>query len=484
MTVPQNQLLDRINLVHPTELGTPLVEYLLAQLAASDKVPCLLGDGTTSRETKAAQISTLIAEIDAASTLDDAVTRVRSSPYFEAYVSKQTTMIEQIRNRVPADTAIVYRAKDGDFWLESMFSASSTDPVSRLAVDQRLVPSTKVRTAANTLRRRTFDLHELADSKFLLESHTYRVIFDDLRVSWHAIVLDRDRDFTWIIFFWYRLRDPQNPGPSVLEMRAGFELIAESLARKFSQARSSAPRAYKQPNSLQRGLLVLQPNFVKLFRQNFAAEAIIQGLVDQEQVPPLRTAIYSRIALEHERRLRAGLDLSWTVDSCFHPTEISHNPSVVRVAVRTYTSSRNNRCSGQHEVVLKEIHTPHLPRLQRWWELPLYKRDSKLGKALKDLGEQMRATPPADLISPSPGRSITEHLLSLSNKPALHLETLSGIARPVWDVDLVANRITTYPQVPAGKIGRAGYNREQLKRDRLWAITYHTNTIVGVLHAL
>jgi hypothetical protein len=223
--------------------------------------------------------------------------------------------------------------------------------------------------------------------------------------------------------------------------------------------------------------MVFTPGFAELFRQNYAAEAMMQGLVGPDQARPLRAAIYRRIALEHQRRSARSLPLDWTVGPCFHPTEVSRQRAI-RVRVHTYGATEHNRHAGQHEVTLEELHCPHLPLPSRWWELPQYGRDVRAGWALRQLGKRASEVPP--YIPPPADKPFYPHFMGLLSQSGFYIQPLSGIIRPVWDIDLFGNRLCSYAKVSAGDLGRKEFTVEKLKQDRMWAITYYKNQIVGV----
>lgn len=470
---PLKALLDRTNLVHPTELGCPLLELFFRRLQERDRAW-----RRSIAETK--ELSNLQCHIDGSSTLAACITTIREASHFARYLRKATVMVVQVRNRVPADISIVYRHNDDAFWLESMFSVSHTDPSWRIVTDARLIPAAWLTGTESDPPRRSFGLHELADLSQLLESHTYRVIFDDLRVTWFAVVLDRDEDFTWVMYFWYRLPADEPADHAVQRLRAGFDHIASALGKRFRKARMQW-EGYRIDDSLTRGLLVFTNNFATLWRQNYAAESMLQGLVDPGQTPPLRQAIYARLKQEHERRIAVSDSLTWLVDPCFHPTSHEH-AAALRVTVRTYGSTSENEQSGQHEVSLTELHLPHLPRLHGWWDLEPCDK-SGLSKVLTELGARNRAAPDRIPDAENLSQSLAGHL----PPPARFLPFINAIVRPVWDVDVIANRLSRYQTAPQGKEWKQGRSelRERFKQERLWKfVDGRSQEILGVLQAI
>lgn len=469
----RSQESSKVNLVHPTEFGTAVVELFIERLRADDSVP---GIPAFCPGESLQWLNNLRRKVKQSPTIGDAIREIQNSPYFRTYLDNRPVMIEQLRNNYPADATTIFR-NASRLAIESMFSTVHSDPVCPLIVDPRIVPARAPRTTPDCLQcRKTFDLYELADQQSLLESHTYRVIFDDLKVSWHAIVLDRDDDFTWVIFFWYHREGDE----TTRAIRAGLENIAETLADRFHRARLARRDAFSDVDSDQRGLLVFNEQYTEIFRQNFTAETILSSLLPEERVPPTRSAIYHRIMLEHRRREQAKLELEWTVGPCFHPTEDSEK-SVVRVSTRTYEADDECFIAGQHEVTLKELRIPYLARPSLWWKLEKLRRDSKLGQLLIKLGDAHRAKPVISL--PKLPENLFAYFQSLEYPYGYYLEHLSAIARPVWDVDMVANRLQRYLPVPSGKVGRPPFTRSKLSADRIWTVTFHRRE-VGIIQAI
>ena len=447
------------NLVLHTEQGPALTRKMLDELRRRDAVPVV-------PQERAHMIKVLLDKIAQADTLHDALRAIKASPYFHRYLKGRAILIEQDRNAIPSDVTIVYRHSNTDFQLESVFSVSHSDPIGPLVTSKDLLPATVDRTE-DCLQRYGFGLHELAEPEELLAYHVYRSIHDDLRVAWHCIVLNRDAKFTWAMYIWYRVDEGEDLSRAAEEIRAGLHPLAPRLGQLFQRelklSRGAGP--FYCPNSLNRGMLVFDGEFKVLRRQNFAAEAMLQGMTHPEQIPVWRISIYKRIALEYKRRLREGAPTVWTVDAFFHPTTDPDN-EVLRIEA-------DPGRIDETVFSLTELHLPTLPTL-KWWRLPLHP-PSKLATTLRNLGDYLRGktrTPPAVMVM-SDG----------TVADACFIKEANCIARPVWDIDIVADRVQRYERISATLFARKWSELETAKEKPVWALLFRQR-IVGVLQGV
>lgn len=450
--------LEPANVVHHTEQGRMFLQRMLAGLRQRDPIPPLATDSLDL-------ISALRAQLEQTTNLDAAVTAIKQSPYFEPYLREHTVLIAQVRNHLPSDTSIVYRHADGEFDLESMYLVSHDDPTGPLVTGPWLAPATAIRSS-EVLQRQVFGLHEFAEPEELLDSRVYRTIYADRLVSWHATILARDAKLTWVLYVWFRADDYTRLRQVVTRIRVGLARVAPRLGEIFEAELHKDPHVFRDEDSVHQGMLQFDEHFTTLRRTNFAAEMMLQSLTDPYQVAPRRVSVYERIRLEYQRRTAAGLPCSWTVDSYCHPTDFYPANGGCVPALRVSVEHRVHENSRTKEVLvrLRELHLPHLRPLASWRliEHP----PAGVATSLKRLGSTYReGAEPSEL------------------PDGYFIKAIMCVARPVWDIDIIADRVQHYYRIEATELGRKGLKNVDFKQHPMCALLFR-GQIIGVLQAI
>lgn len=462
------QRLNPTNIVHHTEQGRLFLQRMVDGLRIRDSIPGLPTNYVGRSGKSAAElINELRARLRRVDNFDAAVNQIKACEYFEDALRGHTVLIAQSRNDLPSDVTIAYRHAAGEFQLEAMYSVAHDDPTGPLVVGPWLLPATKVRTTSS-LRRYVFGLHEFTEPEELFESYVYRTIYNDRRMSWHAIVLARDKRFTWVLYVWFSVDDYTKILEVVTNVRAGLSQIAPVLGELFERLLADEGSACKfiHEDSIHKGLLTFDLDFRRLRRQNFAAEMMLQGLTDPYQIAVLRASVYNRLRLEYSRRLTAGLPTRWLVDAYCHPTDfypadVTHLPALeVEVEVRPGSSVH----PPEMVVSLRELHLPHLPSLKTW-RLSEH-TTTGVATSLRKLGSEYREG---------------EELRELPD--GYFIKATMCIARPVWDIDIIADRVQHYHRVEATDLGRKGLQAVDFKTYPMCALLFR-GAIIGVLQAV
>ena len=442
-----------LNIVCHRQTARLAVQPALARLRADDRTPPL-----PRRSSTIELINRLRGALRRAPTFDAAISQLRASPFFAPFVAEQTNSVVRFRNDMPCDCAIVYRHQLGDCDIESWQGASRDDPVGLLVTGRWLQSATSKRRA-NTLQRYVFGLHDLgSDDAFGLPA--YRAICGDARVSWQAIVLHRDKVHTWVLFVWFRVHEPTRLRVVSQVMRAGLANLASLLGQIFvAQIAKLEPASEARPGAA-RGMLAFDREFGLLRRQDFRAELLLQGLAWPGTPPVHRSTFYTRVRLELQRLEARGLPLRWRTDSFGHPVS-SRSRAAVEISVQTCEKP----ISGAPEQIvhLRELHLP-AQSAPASWRLADH-RPTGLATSLKKLGQAHR-----------------EQLSSML-PDGYFIRSARCVARPVWDVDMLFDRIRRYRRVDATELCRRGAHAVDFERHPMHALLFRGD-IVGVLHAV
>ncbi|MCA9702030.1 MAG: hypothetical protein KC431_31195, partial [Myxococcales bacterium] len=73
--------------------------------------------------------------------------------------------------------------------------------------------------------------------------------------------------------------------------------------------------------------------------------------------------------------------------------------------------------------------------------------------------------------------------LSCRQPVGYFIKSIPCIARPVWDVDVIADRIRRYPRVDATRLGRRGPRTVNFDRGPMVALLFRKH-IIGILQAV
>jgi serine/threonine protein kinase len=449
--------LEPYNLVLRTDFYSANIDFFFANLKKNDRNPIFPRKGEAISE-----IQHLTLRISEASNIEEGISRIKSSAFFREFFEGQPVTVEKIRNAVPSDVTIVYRGDGESVPLDSKFSVHRPDIISRMVTDSRLLPASQDREK-ESLHRRVFGLDEMVSAdESPYSEELFRTHLSDPETSCHCIVLARDKTFTWALYFWSRIGLGKNAHDTGHIIRAALEFLADPLGRLFeTDVRSSLNEPlWAQDTSLVSGLLVFDESFRVLLRQNWAAEAIIEGLWNPRRFPISRQLMLQRIRQEHARQ-QAPSVASWWVDLSFAPTDSADACIQVQVQIQKAPTGQN-----EWTVKLIECHLPYLPILN-WRELP-QAAPSGLGAQLMRLGESLRAH-----------RKNTRSHDHNAFEEGYFVKSLNCVARPVWELDLVADRIRRYPRISLGRV-RAAHLFDQC---HIYALTRH-DRIVGVTQTL
>jgi hypothetical protein len=377
-------------------------------------------------------------------TLDGAINQIREHSLFRECFAGRSVMILQIRNATPSDVSAVYRHEEGEFSLQRMMSVSLKDPVWPLMVHPHLLPATDDRNDL-ALRRKVFGLHELADVGLFTASTVFRSIFSSVLESWFSIIVKRNAEFTWVLTLWCRLRGPEDIQP----LRAGLEKLAGPLARLIlKQMDLNEGGGLILPDSLHRGLLVLDSNFKEVRRQNYATESMMKRFKDASDTPMERWVLHENFAREYSYRKERRLDTAWQIDEFGMPC-----------------------ASGVVALDARPLGTDVLIRMT---ELVAAPPEKPLYSGLDEHGFSGLAT------------------AVKNERKAFYVAGSKCVARPLIGSDLIGDRIHRYPTVSGTElVGKKGQKsqthsvseivKERLRREGPMSLQFRDGLIVGVL---